>query len=70
MIGQPAEAASDNDEFFIDRFIRAGVLAGFGNYKAVASADPYDVAVFLFLKDDYRSKIRDFLSGEPSRNKA
>jgi hypothetical protein len=54
------------DEFFWDRFIKALVLNGFGDYETAANADLVDAAVFLFLSRDIRSVNRNWiLHGDP-----
>jgi hypothetical protein len=39
------------------------VKAGYGSFKSAIGDDIVTVALFLFLQNDYRKKVTDFLSG-------
>jgi hypothetical protein len=51
------------DPFVWERMAIDAVKAGYGSFKSAIQDDIVTVALFLFLQNDYRKKVTDFLSG-------
>ncbi len=51
------------DPYVWERMAVDAVKAGYGTFKSAIQDDIVMVALFLFLQNDYRKKVSDFLNG-------